>query len=86
MELAISSGVVVKGTAACSSSCAVEESSGTFDFADTVACHSATDCTNVVDQFGVPEWDCCMANGYAVGACVSDTYQGIFQMAGASCN
>ena len=80
-------GVAAKGTATCAKSCPVDESSGTYYSDDSIACHSRSDCATVVDdQFGVPQPNCCVAAGFAVGECVSDTFKDIFQMGGGTCD
>jgi hypothetical protein len=80
-------GVATKATAKCAKSCPVNASSGSYYFDDSVACHSGADCAAVVDdQFGVPQPNCCVAAGFAVGECVSDTFKDIFLMGGGACN
>jgi hypothetical protein len=80
-------GVAAMGTAKCASSCPVDESTSSYYVDDSIACHSGADCAAVVDdQFGVPQTNCCVATGFAVGECVSDTFKAIFQMGGGTCN
>ena len=80
-------GVAAKGSATCASTCPISASSGSYYFDESVACHSGADCAAIVDdQFGVPQSNCCVAAGFAVGECVSDTYAAIFQMGGGTCN
>jgi hypothetical protein len=85
-ESGATSGLAVKGTAACGQTCPVSASSGSYYFDDSVACHTGADCANVVDDsFGVPQNRCCSAAGFAVGECVSDTFKDIFLAGGGTC-
>jgi hypothetical protein len=76
-------------TASCqgAASCSISSgSTGTAAIITSVACSSSNDCGNVVDQYGVPQATCCKSPGYSVGVCLSDTYAGVVQGYGGSCN
>ncbi len=80
-------GATDSGSASCRSACAISNSSGNMtQGVASVACHSSADCVNVMNSFGVPYANCCASAGYAVGGCVSDTFQALLQQMGGTCN